>query len=156
MHLYIDICEADFDVGHQQKLLSDESPQSGGQTLFIGLVRDYTKANESSVYALELFHYEGMTEKIIEKICTRAGQRWALDAVRVIHRVGKLQSREQIVLVAVASAHRSEAFKGAEFIMDELKTNATFWKKEIRSDGEHWLDMKESDIQRSEKWQADH
>lgn len=154
MNLHIDIREGDFDVGQEQKLLSVESTHSGGQVLFIGLVRNYTNNNDSSVYALELPHYKGMTEKTIEEICLQARQRWPLDTVRVIHRVGKLKSQEQIVLVAVSAPHRAEAFQGAEFIMDELKTNATFWKKEIRSDGEHWLDMKKSDIERSEKWQS--
>jgi len=155
MNLYIDIRQGDFDIGLEQQLLSDESPDSGGQVLFVGRVRDYSHANDSSVYALELTHYEGMTETAIEEICLQAQQRWTLTSVRVIHRIGKLKSQEQIVLVAVAAPHRAEAFKAAEFIMDELKTNATFWKKEIRSDGEHWLDMKENDIERSKRWHPD-
>lgn len=155
MNLYIDIRESDFDVGREQKVLSAESTDCGGQVLFIGRVRDYTVTNNSSVYALELSHYKGMTEKTIKDICLKAKQHWALDTVRIIHRIGTLKAQDQIVLVAVAAAHRAEAFQGAEFIMDELKTNATFWKKEIRSDGEHWLDMKESDIERSEKWRFD-
>lgn len=152
MKLYIDIREDDFDVGYEQKKLAEDSPKAGGQVIFVGLVRDYNSQETHSVLALELSHYPGMTEKAIERICRQAEKRWTLNSVRVIHRVGKLKSQEQIVLVAVASPHRAEAFQGAEFIMDELKTNATFWKKEIHSDGEQWLDMKESDIKRSEKW----
>lgn len=152
MNLYIDIREGDFHVGDEQQQLAHDCPQAGGQVLFIGCVRDYSHNSDHSVHALELSHYQGMTEATIETICQQANARWDLTAVRVIHRVGKLNARDQIVLVAVAAAHRAEAFKGAEFIMDELKTQATFWKKEIRSDGGHWVDMKQSDLQRSARW----
>lgn len=164
MDLYIDIRQSGFDVGDEQQRLSESSPDAGGQVLFVGLVRDYHHADAAgtgadilphSVHALELSHYEGMTENTIANICHQAEQNWNLSAVRVIHRIGRLSAGEQIVLVAVASAHRAEAFNGAEFIMDELKTNATFWKKEIRADGDHWVDMKQTDITRSERWQSE-
>ena len=160
MKLYIDIRQDDFDVGQEQQQLSAESPDAGGQVLFVGLVRDYSHHSgnqnlETSVEALELSHYKGMTQAIIESICQQAGERWSLSGVRVIHRIGRLAANEQIVLVAVASPHRAEAFAGAEFIMDKLKTKATFWKKEIRSDGEHWLEMKEADKARCKRWQSE-
>lgn len=148
--MYVSIRHDDFDVGHEQKLLSEGASDAGGQVLFVGKVRDFNTG--SSVKALELSHYEGMTETTIKEICKYAQKRWTLSNIRVIHRVGQLKAQDQIVLVAVAAPHRAEAFKGAEFIMDELKTNATFWKKEIRSDGEHWLDMKQKDKDRSARW----
>ena len=156
MSLYIDIRQSSFDVGHEHRLISEAHPDSGAQILFVGSVRDYsnTDNNRCSVEALELSHYPGMTEATIKDICLQAQKRWELSGIRVIHRVGKLKAGEQIVLVAVASPHRAEAFEGAEFIMDELKTRATFWKKEIRSDGEHWLDMKQNDRDRSDRWKC--
>ena len=157
MSLYIDIRENDFDVGQEQQLLAEACPHSGGQVLFVGRVRGSGNSGaipgpDCAVEALDLSHYPGMTETTIGDICQRAQKRWGLNGIRVIHRVGRLKAGEQIVLVAVASLHRAEAFEGAEFIMDELKTRATFWKKEIRSDGEHWLDMKQQDRDRSARW----
>lgn len=152
MSIYVDIRQQDFDVGEQHRLLCHNAPNSGAQVLFVGKVRDLNL--NSSVQALELSHYQGMTETLIKNICQQAEQRWAIEDIRVIHRVGRLSAQDQIVLVAVASKHRADAFSGAEFVMDELKTQATFWKKEIRDDGEHWLDMKQKDLDRSARWHA--
>lgn len=156
---FISVREENFDIGEEQKALLKESNNTGAEILFVGRVRDFVKADLSthkpSVSALFLSHYQGMTETAIKEICTEAETRWQLSAIRVIHRIGELHTGEQIVLVAVSAAHRAEAFSGAEFIMDELKTRATFWKKEIRSDGEYWLDMKESDKKRAARWQSD-
>lgn len=148
--MFIDVRHADFDVGQEYQALTSNNPKSGGQVIFVGCVRDFS--GDQDVEALVLSHYEGMTQKVIENICVEAQQRWELYDLRVIHRVGQLHPGDQIVLVAISAAHRADAFSGAEFIMDELKTRATFWKKEVRSDGTHWLDMKEADKRRSARW----
>ena len=152
------VSDADFDVGEEYQKLCSDLPAVGGIVTFIGRVRDLNDGNE--VATLELQHYPGMTENLIQEIIDQAKQRWEIDRVRVIHRVGLLQPTEQIVFVGVASAHRKEAFAAAEFIMDYLKTKATFWKKETRRDPENhsgdkseWLEMKESDVSSSKRWE---
>lgn len=150
------VTEADFDLGAEYEKLYAELPNIGAVVTFVGRVRDLNLGNE--VATLELQHYPGMTEKLIEEIIDQAKQRWPLERVRVIHRVGSLQPSSQIVFVGVASAHRKEAFAAAEFIMDYLKTQATFWKKESgrkKESGEgssEWLEMKTSDIEAAESW----
>jgi len=146
------VSEANFNLSDEQEALLKNSQNTGAEIFFIGRVRDFINTQNTHIEALYLSHYEGMTEDVIHDICNEAKARWALQAIRVIHRVGALKAGEQIVLVGVSSAHRAEAFSGAEYIMDELKTRATFWKKEIRSDGEHWLDMKDSDKKRAARW----
>jgi molybdopterin synthase catalytic subunit len=148
--LSIEVREACFDPGYEYQKLADQCPDAGAVVMFIGKVRDLNQHAE--VARLELSHYAGMTEASIESICDAASQQWQLSDFRVIHRVGRLAPKDPIVLVAVASPHRSEAFSACEFIMDRLKTEAAFWKKEIRSDGEHWLDMNTRDVARSERW----
>ena len=113
-------------------------------------MRDLNEGDQVSQLTLE--HYPGMTEKALEAIVSQAQNRWAIFDAIVIHRVGTLQATEQIVLVAVSSAHRSEAFKACEFIMDYLKTEAPFWKKERMQSGERWLDAKNSDDEARERW----
>jgi len=144
------VSESDFNIAEEYERLRAGTP--GAIVQFIGLVRDFNQGTE--VQTLELQHYAGMTEAVIEDICTQAQQRWNISEPTVIHRVGKLQPTDQIVFVAVASDHRADAFSACEFVMDQLKTNATFWKKEKGSDNTNaWLAMKDSDCQRAQRWE---
>jgi molybdopterin synthase catalytic subunit len=140
----------DFDAGLEISRLRNTRKDTGAVVSFIGLVRDLNEGDQVSQLTLE--HYPGMTEKALEAIVSQAQNRWAIFDVTVIHRVGTLQAMEQIVLVAVSSAHRSEAFKACEFIMDYLKTEAPFWKKERTQSGERWLDAKSTDDEARERW----
>ncbi|MEP1554454.1 molybdopterin synthase catalytic subunit MoaE, partial [Paraglaciecola sp.] len=117
---------------------------------FCGLVRDMNLDN--SVSSLFLEHYPGMTEKSLLSIIELARDKWPLGRIRVVHRVGRLQVSEQIVFVGVTSQHRQVAFQGAEFIMDFLKTQAPFWKKETTKDGQYWVDAKQSDNHKAKLW----
>jgi molybdopterin synthase catalytic subunit len=140
----------DFDAGLEISRLRNARKDTGAVVSFIGLVRDLNEGDQVSQLTLE--HYPGMTEKALEAIVSQAQNRWAIFDAIVIHRVGTLQATEQIVLVAVSSAHRSEAFKACEFIMDYLKTEAPFWKKERTQSGERWLDAKSTDDEARERW----
>jgi len=122
----------------------------GAVVTFVGLVRDL--AQSESISAMELEHYPGMTEKALQDIVEQAHQRWQLQGATIIHRVGKLKPAEQIVMVAVASPHRGEAFQACEFMMDFLKTRAPFWKKEYTEQGAHWVDARESDDAALKRW----
>lgn len=146
----ISIQSADFDLGAELAALRAASSGVGAVVSFVGLVRDFSGAEK--IESIQLEHYPGMSEKALEKIVADAHARWGLQGVRVIHRVGTLRPNEQIVLVATASAHRADAFDACEFIIDYLKTSAPFWKKEQTAQGGHWLDTKESDVQRSARW----
>ena len=126
-------------------------PSVGGVVSFIGLMRDMNQGD--AVAAMTLEHYPGMTEKALAAIVAEAGERWAIDAVRVIHRVGEIRPQDPIVLVAVASAHRTEAFRACEFIIDYLKTRAPFWKREQTADGRsRWVDARASDDAAAAQW----
>ena len=116
----------------------------------LGQVRDLNEGNTISQLTLE--HYPGMTEKALEAIVAQARSRWDIFDAVVIHRIGTLQPNDQIVLVAVSSAHRGEAFKACEFIMDYLKTEAPFWKKEQTNTGERWVEAKITDEDARERW----
>ena len=140
----ISVQSDDFDVAAEYAALRD----SGAVT---GLVRD--SGDLQGVNGLYLEHYPGMTEQVIQGLIDDASKRWDVRKARVIHRVGRLALCDQIVFVGVCSAHRGDAFAACEFIMDALKTSAPFWKKEIASDGEHWVEQKESDLARSEGWE---
>lgn len=123
----------------------------GAIVTFTGLVRDINQGEKISSLTLE--HYPGMTEKSLAEIVTTAKQRWNILDYTVIHRVGELSLQEQIVFVGIASAHRQEAFAACEFIMDYLKTQAPFWKKEVKKGGEsYWVDARESDENALTKW----
>jgi molybdopterin synthase catalytic subunit len=124
----------------------------GAVCSFVGLVRDRNAGAEASVQSMELEHYPGMTEKSIEAMIDEAHKRFDIFGVRVVHRVGFLQPLDQIVLVAVTSAHRGESFKACEFLMDYLKTQAPFWKKEATPDGAHWVDARVSDDDALARW----
>lgn len=141
----------DFDVGNEIKGLQTARQGVGAVVSFVGYVRDL---NENAVISqLTIEHYPKMTEKALDNIIQQAKSRWAIFDTLVIHRIGTLRPTEQIVLVAVSSAHRGEAFKACEFIMDYLKTGAPFWKKETSSKGEYWVEAKDSDELAREKWQ---
>jgi molybdopterin synthase catalytic subunit len=140
----------DFDTGIEISLLRNARKDTGAVVSFIGQVRDLNQGDTVSQLTLE--HYPGMTEKALEAIVSQAQNRWDIFDALIIHRVGTLQPTDQIVLVAVSSAHRGEAFKACEFIMDYLKTEAPFWKKEVTSQGERWVDAKLTDDDARERW----
>lgn len=145
------IQEADFDLTTELKMLREGHRDIGAVVSFTGTVRDINEGDEVSI--LELEHYPGMTEKALEKIRLEAHQRWELEASLIIHRVGKMYPTDQIVLVAVASRHRENAFYAAHFIMDYLKTNAPFWKKETLPDQtERWVDARVTDQEAEKRW----
>jgi molybdopterin synthase catalytic subunit len=147
---YIAIQTADFDVGAELAALRAGDPGVGAVCAFVGTVRD--RNDGSAVATLELEHYPGMTERAIDAMIDAAAQRFALRGVRVIHRVGPLQPQDQIVLVAVSSAHRGDAFAACEFLMDYLKTQAPFWKKEQTPTGARWVDARVSDDAALARW----
>ncbi len=144
----------DFNLDAELKGLREGNPNIGAIVSFIGLVRDVNEGDCVSTLTLE--HYPGMTEKALEAIVAEAKSRWDVIDALIIHRVGTLQPTDQIVLVAVTSAHRGVAFKACEFMMDYLKTQAPFWKKEnIMQNGEaseRWVDAKDSDDMARERW----
>jgi molybdopterin synthase catalytic subunit len=140
----------DFDLGTEIAQLRATNPRVGAVVSFVGTVRDMNDG--SSVAEMELEHYPGMTEKALEDIVAQARTRWDIFDALVIHRVGPLQPLDQIVLVAVTSAHRGEAFASCEFIMDYLKTQAPFWKKEQTPDGARWVDARAADDRALAKW----
>lgn len=142
--------EKDFDAGAEIAALRAGNPHIGAVASFVGLVRD-TNAG-SGVASMTLEHYPAMTRRALEAIVAEAGQRWTLLDVTVIHRVGELQPSDQIVLVAVASSHRADAFSACEFIMDYLKTQAPFWKKEQTPEGARWVEQRTTDEQAAARW----
>jgi len=141
---------ADFDLGAEVAALRANDPGVGAVASFIGTVRD--RNDGQGVSAMELEHYPGMTEKAIEAMIDEAERRFDIRAVRVIHRVGPLRPLDQIVLVAVTSAHRGAAFQACEFLMDYLKTQAPFWKKEQTPEGARWVDARVQDDAALERW----
>ncbi|MBU3620629.1 molybdopterin synthase catalytic subunit MoaE [Polynucleobacter sp. CS-Odin-A6] len=147
---FIRIQEADFDLTTEIKALRKDDPRVGAVVTFVGTVRDVNDG--SQVKGMTLEHYPGMTEKALEDIITQAKSRWDLYQTLVIHRVGPLLPEDQIVLVAVTSAHRGEAFAACEFIMDYLKTAAPFWKKEETPEGARWVDARNTDDVAMTKW----
>jgi molybdopterin synthase catalytic subunit len=146
----VSIQNADFDVGAEVAALRAEDLGVGAVASFIGTVRD--RSGHQGISAMELEHYPGMTEKAIEAMIDRAMARFKVRAARVIHRVGLLQPGDQIVLVAVSSAHRGDAFQACEFLMDYLKTQAPFWKKETTPQGARWVDARVSDDAALARW----
>lgn len=142
----------DFDVGQELAALRAGDAGAGAVASFLGLVRDVNAG--AGVTGMTLEHYPGMTEKSLQAIVDAAQERWTLRRTLVIHRVGALLPCEQIVLVAVSSAHRGEAFAACEFIMDYLKTRAPFWKREEGSAGAAWVDARESDTAAAARWET--
>lgn len=146
----ISIQSADFDAGAEIARLRAAAKGIGAVTAFVGVVSDDNE--NATVSSLTLEHYPGMTEKTIAAIIAEARQRWPLLGVKVIHRIGELQPSDQIVFVGAASRHRGEAFSACEFIMDFLKTEAPFWKKERTASGERWVDARAADNAALARW----
>ena len=142
----------DFDLGLEVARLREGDARVGAVVAFVGTVRDLNDG--AQVAAMELEHYPGMTEKALDDIAAQAAARWPLFATLVIHRVGPLLPLDQIVLVAVTAAHRGDAFAACEFIMDYLKTEAPFWKKEDTPEGARWVDARVTDDKAKARWQA--
>jgi len=149
--LNIRIQEKDFDVSTEIAALRKGDPRVGAVVSFLGTVRDMNEG--SQVKELTLEHYSGMTEKALQEILDQAKSRWDIYQSLVIHRIGPLLPEDQIVFVAVTSAHRGEAFAACEFIMDYLKTAAPFWKKEDTPDGTRWVDARVTDDAAMARWE---
>lgn len=146
----IRVQENDFDVSTEIAALRKGDPRVGAVVTFLGTVRDLNDGSQVKEMTLE--HYPNMTEKALEEIVAQAKSRWDIYQALVIHRVGPLLPEDQIVLVAVTSAHRGEAFAACEFIMDYLKTAAPFWKKEETPDGVRWVDARVTDEAAMARW----
>ena len=155
----VSIQSTDFDLGAEVAALRAQDRRVGAVCSFIGTVRDRhvnlerdTTVTQGEVQSLELEHYPGMTEKAIEAMIDAALARFDIYAARVVHRVGLLLPTDQVVLVAVSSAHRGESFRACEFLMDYLKTQAPFWKKEVTPKGARWVDARVSDDAALARW----
>ena len=146
----VSIQTADFDLSAEVAALRADDAGVGAIASFVGTVR--SSNHGLGVSAMELEHYPGMTERAIEAMIDEALQRFDIRAARVVHRIGRLAPGDQIVLVVVASAHRGSAFQGCEFLIDYLKTQAPFWKKETTPDGERWVDAREADDAALGRW----
>jgi len=146
----ISVQSEDFDFAHEYQKLRDSNNSDGALVAFVGLVRDMNL--QKSVSGLFLEHYPAMTEKVLYNIVQSAKAKWQLGSVSLIHRVGQLKVSDQIVFVGVTSQHRQSAYHANEFIMDYLKTQAPFWKKETTSDGDNWIEAKTSDLEKSKDW----
>jgi len=148
----ISVQAADFSIAEEYQALREQNPKhTGAIATFSGLVRDF--GDQSDVTAIYLEHYPGMTERQLQTIIDTAKTRWDIQETRIIHRIGKLELSEQIVFVGVSSAHRADAFQACQFIMDFLKADAPFWKKELTNDGESWVQAKDSDVSKAKSWQ---
>jgi molybdopterin synthase catalytic subunit len=141
----------DFDAGVEIARLRAADPKVGAVAAFIGIARDVNDGDAIATLTLE--HYPGMTESALEDICAQARRRWQIADLLVVHRVGELRPTDQIVLVAVTSSHRGEAFAACEFVMDYLKTRAPFWKQVEAAGGTSWVESKQSDDSAAERWQ---
>lgn len=149
----VSVQSGDFDVGTEITALSAGDVDAGAVASFVGLVRqDKHQGYAEAVAAMTLEHYPGMTEQALAEIVAQARGRWQIRSVRVIHRVGKLLPGDRIVFVGVSSSHRHDAFAACEFIMDYLKTQAPFWKKEETPAGGRWVDARESDDAAADRW----
>jgi len=146
----VSVREADFDLSAEVAALRAGDGGVGAVVSFVGTVRD--RSDGQALDVMELEHYPGMTEAAIEAMIDEAQRRFDIRGVRVVHRVGPLAAQEQIVLVAVSSAHRGQAFQACEFLMDYLKTQAPFWKKESTAEGSCWVDARSSDDAALERW----
>ena len=142
---------APFDLAAEIEALHRANPKVGAVAAFLGLVRDINEGH--GIDAMTLEHYPGMTEKALERIVDEARTRWDVLDACVIHRVGELHPTDPIVMVAIASGHRGDAFAACEFIMDYLKTRAPFWKKEVTAKGERWVEARASDDTAAERWE---
>lgn len=145
----IGVQQENFDLSAFNTLLRQGISEYGAVVTFSGLVRDFT---DGSLQALELEHYPGMTERSLERIVEQARERWELGNIVVRHRIGRMEPGDEIVFVGVVSAHRREAFEAAQFLMDYLKRDAPFWKKEIAGGQERWVEQKETDLKAADSW----
>ena len=144
----------DFSIENEYQLLRAIKPnQTGAICTFTGLVREF--GDKPDIQGMFLEHYPGMTEKCLQKLIQQAKEKWDIHYAKVIHRVGALNLSDQIVFVGVSSAHRADAFAACEYIMDYLKTDAPFWKKEISKNSTTWVEAKASDQDRKKKWLND-
>ena len=148
----ISIQTTDFDVSKELAQLRASHRDVGAIVSFVGTVRELSSG--ANVHQMELEHYPGMTEKVLENIVQQAINRWKINDVVVIHRIGVLPAGAQIVLVAVGSQHRATAFEACEFIVDYLKTEAPFWKKEVNENGAQWVDVRDSDLTALARWKS--
>ena len=148
----VSVQQTDFDAGAEMATLAAAHQGVGAVASFVGYVRADAGAAGDAVRAMTLEHYPGRTEQALDAIVEEARSRWRLEGVRVIHRVGRLLPGAQIVFVGVASGHRGDAFAACEFIMDDLKTQAPFWKKEEVGDDARWVDARESDNAAADRW----
>jgi molybdopterin synthase catalytic subunit len=146
----VTIQSQDFDLGAEVAALRAGNAAVGAVAAFVGTVRD--RNDGSGVASMELEHYPGMTERAIEAMIDDAVQRFGIDGARVVHRIGLLQPLDQIMMVAVTSAHRGSAFQACEFLMDYLKTQAPFWKKEQTPAGARWVDARVADDAALQRW----
>jgi molybdopterin synthase catalytic subunit len=142
----------DFDVGHELAHLVEGRTDVGGVASFIGLVREFS--GDKAISAMTLEHYPAMTEKQLREIEQEARRRWPLQASLIIHRYGRLEPGERIVLVAAAAAHRQAAFEACSFLIDWLKTKAPFWKVEDRETGPEWVEARSSDEKAAQRWET--
>jgi len=141
----------DFDIAAEYAAMRQGNQEDGAIVFFTGLVRDFNQGNH--VTGLFLEHYPGMTEKALEKIVEQAKSRWPINRIRLIHRIGQLNLADQIVFVAVSGKHREAAFDACRFIMDYLKNQAPFWKKETTTKGDVWVEALEKDQTAMDKWE---
>ena len=148
---FIRVQKESFDTGQEIQQLADQRTDIGAVVSFTGYVRDFNEKPE--VTALTLEHYPGMTEQALEQIALEAEERWEMKGLRIIHRIGRMEPGDPIVLVVTASAHRQDAFDACNFIMDFLKTQAPFWKKEHTNSGDYWVSSRTSDTQAAARWE---
>ena len=150
--MVVKVQSEDFDVGAELSALTTGNTAIGGMTSFVGLVRDL--GGEDALKAMTLEHYPGMTEKMLREIEAEANDRWPLEASLIVHRYGRLEPGDQIVLVATASPHRQAAFDSCAFLIDWLKTKAPFWKLEdTQNEGARWVEAKAADDRAAERWE---
>ncbi len=150
MSISISVQSEPVDPDAELARLREAYPRVGALVSFLGLMRDLSE--DGPVESMRLEHYPGMTERALEAICAQALDRWQPEVIRVVHRVGELHPSDPIVLVAVASRHRGEAFRACEFVIDYLKTRAPFWKKERTPSGERWVERRASDESAERRW----
>ncbi|MBM7071737.1 molybdopterin synthase catalytic subunit MoaE [Shewanella sp. 202IG2-18] len=146
----VEVQQADFSVADEYQQLSQDQAD-GALVTFVGKVRDFNDGSEVSQLTLE--HYPGMTEKVLHKLAQQARQRWDVNHITIIHRIGTMSLGEQIVFIGVSSAHRQAAFDTCEFLIDFLKTKAPFWKLEATDAGDKWVDARDSDEHATLQWQ---
>lgn len=152
MTAYVRVHTEDFDITREIAQLRAKNPRVGAVASFMGCVRDMNEGDTVGLMYLE--HYPGMTESELGRISLEAATRWDIFDTLVIHRIGELKPLDQIVFVAVTSAHRGEAFRACEFIMDFLKTQAPFWKRELTPNGERWVEARASDEAAAARWRG--